>query len=258
MLLGIVKYFWGQTVFILAKEKNFSLFRARLNSIVSDGLNVPKIPAEYMFLYRGSLIKKHFKTISQIMVFIVYDLVPRDVLDACIILGRLMVLLWHTEIEDIDAYTVRRASKLLRYCANIMQEALSKTINDFLNITTRCSPSILLTKPKFHFLIHLPAFIRRFGPAVLFSTERHEAYNAIFCAASVYSNRAAPSRDIAWSFAGMDQVKHIATGGWWKDAGTPAWCHASKTVVDYIGSSSSYCALLGIPTLTEHESGVLL
>jgi hypothetical protein len=42
---------------------------------------------------------------------------------------------------------------------------------DPLNIT--CAPIILITKPKFHFLVHLPLFIRRFGPAGI-STERYE------------------------------------------------------------------------------------
>lgn len=107
ILLGIVKYFWGQTVWLLDKGKHFSLFQARLNSIVADGLNVPKIPADYMCHYRGGLIGKHFKTISQVMAFTIYDLVPREVLDAWLIIGRLTVLLWHTEIDDIDSYSVR-------------------------------------------------------------------------------------------------------------------------------------------------------
>lgn len=107
ILLGVVKYFWGQTVFILARDKTFSTFRARLNSVMSDGLSIPKIPSDYIWLYRGSLIGKHFKTLSQIIAFTIYDLVPRDVLDAWTVLGRLTVLLWHTEIEDIDIYVVR-------------------------------------------------------------------------------------------------------------------------------------------------------
>jgi hypothetical protein len=41
------------------------------------------------------------------MAFTIYDLVPREVLDAWLIIGRLTVLLWHTEIDDIDSYSVR-------------------------------------------------------------------------------------------------------------------------------------------------------
>lgn len=59
-----------------------------------------------MCQYRGGLIGKHFKTISQVMAFVVYDLVPREVLDAWLVIGRLTVLLWHTEIEDMSVYVV--------------------------------------------------------------------------------------------------------------------------------------------------------
>lgn len=107
ILLGVVKYFWGQTVWYLEKGKHLPLFQTRLNSVVKDGLNIPKIPADYMCQYRGGLIGKHFKTISQIMAFVVYDLVPREVLDAWLIIGRLTVLLWHTEIDDVSVYMVR-------------------------------------------------------------------------------------------------------------------------------------------------------
>ncbi|KAJ6563202.1 hypothetical protein B0H10DRAFT_1893476, partial [Mycena sp. CBHHK59/15] len=155
ILLGVVKYYWGQTIWLLEKGQNFALFQTRLNSILSDGLNVPKIQGDYMCQYRGGLIGKHFKTLSQIMAFAVQDLVPPDVLEAWLILGRLTVLLWHTEIEDVTVYTAE----------------LETCIDDFINITCKCSPSILISKPKFHFLLHLPFFIRRFSPAVLFSTE---------------------------------------------------------------------------------------
>jgi hypothetical protein len=106
ILLGVVKYYWGQTIWILEKGQDFPLFQARLNSLVSDGLNVPKIQADYMCQYKGGLIGKHFKTLSQIMAFAVQGLVPPDVLEAWLILGRLTVLLWHTEIVDVDSYTV--------------------------------------------------------------------------------------------------------------------------------------------------------
>lgn len=107
ILLGVVKYYWGQTIWLLENGKDFALFQTRLNSILEDGLNVPKIQADYMCQYKGGLIGKHFKTLSQVMAFAVHGLVPPDVLEAWLILGRLTVLLWHTEIEDIVSYTVR-------------------------------------------------------------------------------------------------------------------------------------------------------
>ncbi|KAJ6632325.1 hypothetical protein B0H10DRAFT_2159621 [Mycena sp. CBHHK59/15] len=239
ILLGVVKYYWGQTVWLLEKGKDFTLFQTRLNSILADGLNIPKIQADYMCQYKGGLIGKHFKTLSQIMAFAVEGLVPPDVLEAWLILGRLTVLLWHTEIEDIKTYTAE-----LEVC-----------INDFINITCKCSPSILISKPKFHFLLHLPFFIRQFGPAVLFSTERYEAYNAVFRACSIYSNRQTPSRDIAWSFAGIDRVKHIVTGGWWKDSRSQTWTCATARVLRHILDHPEMAAMVGLPTKVVHTPG---
>jgi hypothetical protein len=105
-LLGVLKYYWGRTVWLLEKSKTFNTFQTRLNSIIADSLNVPKIQADYMCQYHGGLIGKHFKTISQVTAFTIYDLVPVDVLNAWLILSCLTVLLWHTEIEDVALYMV--------------------------------------------------------------------------------------------------------------------------------------------------------
>ncbi|KIJ06683.1 hypothetical protein PAXINDRAFT_32095, partial [Paxillus involutus ATCC 200175] len=91
----------------------------------------------------------------QVMPFVIHDLVPQTVMDGWTTLGELVVLLWHTKIDDVEVYLAQ----------------LTRTIEDFLNVTAICAPSILITKPKFHFLVHLPAYIRRFGPAIIFSTE---------------------------------------------------------------------------------------
>ncbi|KAJ7116872.1 hypothetical protein C8R44DRAFT_627212, partial [Mycena epipterygia] len=114
-----------------------------------------------------------------------------------------------------------------------------------------------ISKPKFHFLLHLPFFIRRFGPAVLFSTERYEAYNAVFRACSIYSNRLTPSRDIAWSFAGIDCVKHIVTGSWWRDSSTGAWTCAKPRVLRHILDHPKMAAMVGLPTKVVYEPGMI-
>ncbi|KAF7965722.1 hypothetical protein HWV62_42165 [Athelia sp. TMB] len=241
ILLGVVKYFWGQTMWHLEKNKHLATFQVRLNSVAEEGLNIPPITADYMCQYRGGLIGKHFKTLSQIMAFTLYELVPREVLDAWLIIGRLTVLLWHTEIDDVPSYTTK----------------LEECIKDFLNVTCQCSPSILISKPKFHFLLHLPFYIQRFGPALLFSTERFESYNAVFRGASIYSNHLAPSRDIAWTFARMDRVKHIMTGGWWKDTKSNSWVCASSRVMQHILDHRVHSALLGLSSTRERLPGTV-
>ncbi|KIO21113.1 hypothetical protein M407DRAFT_15855 [Tulasnella calospora MUT 4182] len=104
VLLGVVKYFWGQTIVILKKARSMDVFQAHLASVNSDGLNIPKICARYMCMYSGSLIGKHFKTIAQVMEFTIYDLVPKDVLQAWRAIRTLVSLLWYTEILDVPSY----------------------------------------------------------------------------------------------------------------------------------------------------------
>ncbi|KAI6017435.1 hypothetical protein EDC04DRAFT_2870103 [Pisolithus marmoratus] len=164
ILLGIVKYFWTQMVFLLEKAKLLTTFQSHLDSIDRDGLNAPSLNAEYICCYKGGLIGKHFKSLAQVMPFVIHDLVPQCMMDGWTTIRELVVLLWHTEINDTEEYLA----------------CLSWTIEDFLNITCICAPSILISKPKFHFLVHLPTYIHRFGPALLFSMERYESFNHLF------------------------------------------------------------------------------
>ena len=106
ILLRVVKYFWGQTVWLLDRSHLMGTFQMRLSSIDSDGLNAPCLNAEYICKYKGGLIGKHFKSLAQVMPFLIYDLVPKNVLDGWSVIGVLVVLLWHTEIDDTEQYLV--------------------------------------------------------------------------------------------------------------------------------------------------------
>ena len=230
ILLGVVKYFWGQTVFLLEKYHMLHIFQSRLDSVETHGLNGPTLNADYICRYKGGLIGKHFKSLAQVMPFLIYDCVPKTVLDGWTVIGELVILLWHTEITHTERYLA----------------SLTRTINDFLNITALCAPSILVSKPKFHFLVHLPAYIRRFGPAIIFSTERYESFNHVFRLSCVHSNRQAPSKDTCKTFACNDAVKHIVTGGYWFHPALKKWMHASKGVRTYLGKHPVQARLLGI------------
>ncbi|KAG1837152.1 hypothetical protein C8R48DRAFT_603980 [Suillus tomentosus] len=107
ILLGVVKYFWGQTAWILDKGHLLDTFEARLESINKDGLNSPTLGANYICRFKGSLIGKHFKSLAQVMPYLIYDLVPRTVLNGWTVIGKLVVLLWHTAIENTELYLVR-------------------------------------------------------------------------------------------------------------------------------------------------------
>lgn len=115
-----------------------------------------------------------------------------------------------------------------------------------MDFAAKCSPNLLVTKPKFHILCHLPFHIRRFGPAILFSTERYESFNRVFRLCSIYSNRLAPSRDIATTFADLERCRHIMTGGFWHDAQSGRWICAGEAVRDHLKNNNREAALLGL------------
>ncbi|KAH8980192.1 hypothetical protein EDB92DRAFT_1772723, partial [Lactarius akahatsu] len=241
VLLGVVKYYWAQTIWQLKnRSKNMALFQTRLASVDWNGLNAPSTDTEYICQYHGSLIGKHFKSLAQVMPFLIYNIMHEDVLHAWNIMGVLLVLLWHTVIKDIEHYLA----------------SLTQTIEDFLNITAKCAPSILILKPKFHFLVHLPAYIRRFGPAVLFSTERYESFNHVFCLSCIYGNRQAPSRDSCNTFEAQNRIKHIATGGYWRDNNTKTWVQAGHRILEYASAHDEALTWLGLPKESKLTPGV--
>lgn len=106
ILLGVVKYFWGQTVFLLEKAKLLDLLQARLDSVGQDGLNALSLNARYICQYKGGSNGKHFKSLAQVMPFLIYDIVPQTVLDGWSLISELVVLIWHTQIDDTEKYLV--------------------------------------------------------------------------------------------------------------------------------------------------------
>ncbi|KAG1895977.1 uncharacterized protein F5891DRAFT_1193606 [Suillus fuscotomentosus] len=173
------------------------------------------------------------------MPYMIYDLVPKTVLNGWTIIGEVVVLLWHTKINDLETYLAQ----------------LSRAIEDFLTISAQCAPSILISKAKFHFLLHIPMYIRRFGPAILFSTERFESFNHVFHLTCIHSNRQAPSRDTCNTFASHDIIKHVVTGGFWFDAVQKKWVRAGDAVRQYIAYHLEQRYLLGLNTANAKAAG---
>lgn len=91
---------------VIDKAKAMELLQMRLAALSTEGLNAPAMNAEYICRYRGGLIGKHFKSLAQLMPFVVYDLVPSYLLQAWNTIGNLVVLLWHTEIKNLEVYLV--------------------------------------------------------------------------------------------------------------------------------------------------------
>ncbi|KAI6139101.1 hypothetical protein BKA82DRAFT_4332381 [Pisolithus tinctorius] len=106
ILLSIVKYYCGQTVYILDKAHLLDTFQTCLESINKYGLNSPTLHANYIVQFKGGLIGKHFKSLAQVMPFLIYDLILQMVLKGWTVIDKLVVLLWHMEIDNIEDYLV--------------------------------------------------------------------------------------------------------------------------------------------------------
>lgn len=109
-------------------------------------------------------------------------------------------------------------------------------IDNVLDAFAAIDPAKIIDKMKLQVLPHLVEDIRHFGPAIPYLTEIFECYNAIFRLCSVLSNHQAPSRDIANKFSSMDCLKHVLSGGYWKEQ--DGWRCASEKVVSVLHTDS--------------------
>ncbi|KAK0436128.1 hypothetical protein EV421DRAFT_1892448 [Armillaria borealis] len=168
----------------------------------------------YMIQYRNNLIGKHFKTLMQTLPFHVHGLVTPTQFTLIKAVSALSPLLWVHEIPNMEEYLCD-------------VETLVRNVLDAFGDE---DPVKIIIKIKLHLLAHITEDIPRFGPPIRNSTEVFEGFNAIFRLCSVLSNRQAPSRDIALKFASMDRLKHMLSGGFWKDH-DHGWVQAGPSVL---------------------------
>ncbi|KAH9032839.1 hypothetical protein EDB84DRAFT_1588415 [Lactarius hengduanensis] len=88
--------------------ENMAYFRHALPQWIGNGLNAPSTDTEYICQYHGSLIGSTSKSLVQVMPFLIYGPCMKMFCHAWNIIGTLLVLLWHTEIEDIEVLFASR------------------------------------------------------------------------------------------------------------------------------------------------------
>ncbi|KAF7342693.1 hypothetical protein MSAN_02027200 [Mycena sanguinolenta] len=153
ILLGVVKYIWhvSHTSWSPEQKQTYAL---RLQSTDTDGLSIHAIRANYIMQYAGSLIGRQFKTIAQTNLFHVRDLVTKDQFKAWRAAGELAALLWFE------------------------QEDLKVAVANVLDIFGTVDPSKIVSKVKYHLLVHTDEDVVEFGPLVGVITEIFESFNA--------------------------------------------------------------------------------
>ncbi|KAJ7477986.1 hypothetical protein B0H11DRAFT_2424571 [Mycena galericulata] len=198
ILLGVVKYIWhsSHTSWTPAQKQTYSL---RLQATNTDGLSIHPIRAPYIMQYANSLIGRQFKTIAQVNVFHVHDILSPELFAVWRAVGEFSALIWVPEIRNLDEYL------------NDVRIAAGNVMDTFAVV----DPTKILSKIKLHLLTHCPEDIIAFGPLVGVITENFECFIGVFRVCSVLSNHLAPSRDIALQLADQEALKHRLTGGWW-------------------------------------------
>ncbi|KAJ7788913.1 hypothetical protein B0H14DRAFT_2536420 [Mycena olivaceomarginata] len=213
ILLGIIKYIWQlHTVRGLQAKQTYA---TRLQSTNTDGLSIHAIRSAYIMQYAGSLIGRQFKTIAQTNIFHLRGLVSDDQSMAWKAAGELAALMWVTEIRD-----------LAEYC-----------ILNVLDVFATIDPSKIITKIKYHLLVHADAVVVRFGPLIGLESV------SLFC--SILSNHLTPSRDIAIQLADQEGLKHRLTGGFWPSGADQKWTRAGSGVRDVLSEHPILQKLVG-------------
>ncbi|EMD30756.1 hypothetical protein CERSUDRAFT_101018 [Gelatoporia subvermispora B] len=200
VLLGAVKYFWRDAVARQTSEGKETL-KVRLSSINTTGLSISPLRGHTLVQYAGSLVGRDFQVVLQVAPAVLHGLIPTAAYEAWTALCRLAPLIFQPEINDLELYLTR----------------LDSAVADFLSATALWTTQ-WFNKPKFHLFVHLPAFVRRFGPPILYATEGFESFNLVIRLRSINSNRHAPSIDIAHAFDYVHAVRHLVSGGLvWKN-----------------------------------------
>ncbi|KAJ7300664.1 hypothetical protein DFH08DRAFT_979466 [Mycena albidolilacea] len=159
ILLGAVKYVWhiSHTPWSAEKKKTYSI---RLQATNTEGLSIHAIHANYIMQYAGSLIGRQFKTIIQTAVFDLHDLVTEDQFTAWKAVGELSALLWVPEIRDLTQY----------------RNALKIAVANVLDAVAQIDPSKIMTKIKYHLLMHINFDTIQLRPLIAMATEILKSY----------------------------------------------------------------------------------
>lgn len=111
-LLGIVRYTWHISHHDFWSPAEFHKFSVRLQACDTNGLTIPAVRASFMEQYKGNLVGKHFRQLSQLGIFaaegcrtsekfVLGDELAFDLWKAT---GELGALLYYHEIQDMEEY----------------------------------------------------------------------------------------------------------------------------------------------------------
>ena len=202
-----------------------------------DGLSGSREDAKYLVKYKNNLVGRQFKFLQQLAVFHLHrDMCTDVVFDLWKATSELGALLWYPVINDMEQYLVsrdhyRNPLMLSIDCpTSTIQADLKVLIANVLDIWAKVDANRIIDKMKLHVITHLPEDIQRFGPAGLYIVEGFEGWNRIWRLCSILSNHHLPSRDIAIKLCKVERIKHLLSGGFWRDKHTKEFVQAGAGV----------------------------
>ena len=134
------------------------------------------------------------------------------------------------------------------------QQDLQVTIDDFFDAVCKYNPTWIMNKNKFHYLVHTPWMIKRFGPLGLVAEDRFKKFHGLWRQSSIYSNHHTASRDSALHFNSLDATKHVLSGGIFKWEGK--MIHAGEDVIAIFASNTHLRERLGLRAHRTREPGM--
>ncbi|CAD6921805.1 unnamed protein product [Tilletia controversa] len=212
-LLGPVKYLVAEVARTV--KQTGALFReaaTRISSVNLDGIgDSASLDGYYLLNNAGGLTGKDMRALAQVLWLALFPLreqglIKESLWEACRWMGVVTRLILVEEIprNEGDEY----------------QRNFSTALSNFFAAMLNVDPKQLKSKRKYHLLTHLCAGISLYGPAKGFATERYESFNSVARNASMSSNRAAPSRDIALRLYGQELVRQAMLDDGNKDVGS--------------------------------------
>lgn len=209
LLLGPLKYLFEETIELVKQQRGgISILKARMNCFDSTCLPRP-LNSSQTVNYTGSLIGKDLKALVQAAPFVFNGLIDARRMEVIMTFATLARIIFVRHICDIEIYRQR-----LLYATQKAIIAIAKMDFSYLN------------RIKFHLLLHLVDHVQRFGPAMLTSVEKFESYNGITRKMGLFTNRHSPSHDIAATFGNWHAIRHLISGGSWKESASGRWVRA--------------------------------
>lgn len=229
-----------------------------------DGLSGAREDAEYLVAYKNNLIGRHFKFLQQLATFhLHHDMCNDTVFDLWKATGELGALLWYPMINNMEQYLVSDLKMVFTYylyhlLKSVFQADLKVLIANVLDIWVKVDPNRIIDKMKLHILTHLPEDIQRFGPAGLYIVEGFEGWNRIWRLCSILSNHHSPSRDISIKLCKAERIKHLLSGGFWRDKESKKYVQAGKAVQGLFSADKVLQRRLGWSQTPSLEPGMYI